>query len=148
MKPTDKISEHFNYAEITHSNLAKGIGMNNEPPAELLPKFQQMADMILENVRAHFGKPIIITSWYRNPQLNEMLGSKPTSQHILGEAVDFVVKDIPNIEVCKYIRDNLTFDQIILERTWVHCSFVDENNRKEVLTCYDGRTYKKGLRNA
>ncbi len=146
MNPTDKISEHFTYGEVIHSNLAKGIGMNNEPPTELLPKFQQMADMILENVRAHFNKPIQITSWYRNPQLNEMLGSKPTSQHILGEAVDFTIPGIDNMTVAKYIRDNLNFDQIVLERTWIHCSYVNEGNRKEVLTCKDGKNFSKGLK--
>lgn len=142
----DKISEHFTYAEVIHSNLAKGLGMNNDLPMEFLPKVQQMADMILENVRAHFGKPIQITSWYRNPQLNEMLGSKPTSQHIKGEAVDFTIPGIANIDVAKYIQKCLTYDQLILERVWLHVSYISEGNRKEVLTCYDGRTYKKGLR--
>ncbi len=146
MNPTDRISEHFTYGEIIHSNLARGIGMNNEPPVELLPKFQQMADMILENIRAHFNKPIQITSWYRNPQLNEMLGSKPTSQHVQGEAVDFTIPDIKNYDVACYIRNNLTFDQLILERTWIHCSYVNEGNRKEVLTCKDGKNFSKGLK--
>ncbi len=146
MDPTDKISEHFTYAEAIHSNLAKGIGMNNDLPVEFLPKIQQMADMILENVRAHFNKPIQITSWYRNPILNGMLSSKSTSQHILGEAVDFIVVGVPNMDVAKYIRDNVTFDQLILERTWIHCSLVSENNRKDILTCYDGTTYRKGLK--
>jgi len=145
MKPTDRISKHFTYAEVIHSALAENIGMNNEPPAELLPKVQQMADMILENVRAHFNKPIIITSWWRCPALNQMISNNPDSQHPKAEAVDFTVKDIPNIDVCKYIQKYLVFDQLILERSWIHCSFINEGNRKEVLTCYDGRTYKKGL---
>lgn len=147
MKPSDKISEHFTYAEVIHSNLAKGLGMNNDLPIELLPKVQQMADMILENVRAHFNKSIIITSWWRCQALNQMLSNNPNSQHTKAEAVDFIVKDTKNMDVAKYIRKYLTFDQLILERSWIHCSFVNEGNRKEVLTCKDGRTYKKGLLN-
>ena len=146
MKPTDRISEHFTYAEVTHSNLAKGLGMNNDLPIELLPKIQQMADMILEHIRAHFNKPIIITSWWRCPALNQMISNNPNSQHTKGEAVDFIVKDIPNIEVAKYISKHLTFDQLVLEKSWVHVSFVSEGNRKEVLTCSDGRNYRKGLK--
>lgn len=147
MKETDKISEHFTYAEVIHSNLAKGLGMNNDLPIELLPKIQQLADMVLENVRAHFNKPITITSWWRCQALNQMISNNPNSQHTKGEAVDFIVNDVPNIDVAKYIRDNLTYDQLILERSWIHCSVVDQGNRKDILTCLDGKNYKKGLLN-
>ena len=47
---------------------------------------------VLEPVRAKFDKPVTITSGYRSPELSEAIGSKATSQHCLGEAVDFEIE--------------------------------------------------------
>ena len=58
-----------------------------------------------------------------------------------------------NFEVAEYIRDNLDFDQLILEfytpgipdSGWVHVSYKSEGNRKQVLTAMkeDGKTVYK-----
>jgi len=68
---------------------------------------------------------------------------------------DFEIPSITNLELAEYIRDNLVFDQLILEyyepefgnSGWVHCSYVLNNNRMQVLN-YDGADYRKGLTNA
>lgn len=147
------ISPHFSYDEVIRSKTATDLGMDNNLPPELLPKVQLVANEILEKTRANWGKPVKINSWYRCPALNQMISNNPNSQHTKGEAVDFTIPGINNFEVASYIRDNLLFDQLILERYddenpdsgWVHCSFVDTANRKSVLRTVDGNKYLKGL---
>ena len=70
---------------------------------------------ILEPVRAHFDKPITITSGYRSEALCEAIGSKKTSQHAKGQAVDFEIAGVPNIKTAYWIQNNCDFDQLILE---------------------------------
>jgi hypothetical protein len=77
------------------------------------------------------------------------IGSRSTSQHAKGEAADFEVPGVANIELARWIRDTLDFDQLILEfhdpddptAGWVHCSYRAGGNRKQSLI-YDGNTYK------
>ncbi len=145
MNLLDKISGHFTYEEVIRSKVAAAQGMNNNLPMELLPKIQLLAEKILEPVRAHFGKPIRITSWWRCPALNQMISNNPNSQHTKAEAVDFIIPGILNISIAEYIRDNLSFDELILEASWIHCSYIESNNRMEVLRSTSGKTYKKGL---
>ena len=67
-------------------------------------------------------------------------------------------EEVSNIELAKYIKDNLEFKQLILEfynkdegpnSGWVHCSFdAGGDNKGEVLTAkrVDGKTeYYEGL---
>jgi hypothetical protein len=74
-----------------------------------------------------------------------------SSQHAKGEAADFEVPSISNLELCTWIINNLDFDQLILEcytggnTGWVHCSYKAEGNRREVLTYDKENGYRKGL---
>jgi len=95
----------------------------------------------------------VITSGYRSKALCKALGSKTTSQHAKGEAVDFEVMGIDNYDVACWVRDNLEFDQLILEHYtkgdpdsgWIHCSYKTcGHNRKQVLV-FDGKRYTEGL---
>jgi hypothetical protein len=88
--------------------------------------------------------------------LNRAIGSKSdTSQHCKGEACDFEIAGVSNLQVALWINNNCDFDQLILEywkdgepnSGWVHCSFKDGSNRKQVLT-YSGDKYINGLPDA
>ena len=107
----------------------------------------------MEPTRARFEKPIIITSGYRSEALCEAIGSKKTSQHTKGQAADFEVAGLSNLQVALWIENNCDFDQLILEfwkeeegpnSGWIHVSFSEGSNRKQVLT-FDGKSYKNGL---
>ena len=80
-------------------------------------------------------------------------GSKKTSQHAKGQAVDFEIAGVPNIKIAYWLQANVDFDQLILEfykkddpaGGWVHVSYNEAGaNRKQVLT-YDGKSYDNGL---
>ena len=119
-----------------------------------LKNLENLCYEILEPLRAKFDKPITITSGYRSPQLSEAIGSKSTSQHCKGQAVDFEIAGVSNLQVALWIDNNCDFDQLILEyytgeanSGWIHCSFVEGSNRKQVLT-YDGKQFTNGLPDA
>jgi len=144
------MSDHFSIKELTYSDTAIRLGIDNTPNDQILKNLQLVTQHILEEVRSYFDKPVKITSGYRSPALCQAIGSKPTSQHTLGQAVDFEVIGIPNKVVSDWIVNNLDFDQCILEfwkpdeynSGWVHCSYKTSGNRKMYLKAYtaNGRT--------
>lgn len=112
---------------------------------------QLVAELVFEPVRAHFGVPIFVSSFFRSPELNKAIGGARNSQHCTGEAIDLdadVFGGVSNAEVFDYIRRNLIFDQLIWEfgtarnPEWVHVSYTAGVNRKQVLKALkvEGRT--------
>jgi len=154
MNRTEKLSEHFTLGELIRSDTADRLGIDNMPPAELIPKLERICTEILEPIREHFGKPFRPSSGYRSPAVNKAVGSSTTSQHCKAEAVDFEIPGVSNYELAVWIRDNLEFDQLILEcyrpgepnSGWVHVSLKEEieANRAEVLT-YSDHKYTAGF---
>jgi len=157
IRQTDKLSENFKLSEFTKSQTASRRGINNTPNDEHLRNIKTLVDNVLQPLRDDLGKPLIITSGYRSPALNKAIGGSEDSQHSNGEAVDIECIGMSNRELAKYIRDNFTFDQLILEfynpdegenSGWVHVSYVSSDNRKEVLTALsqnDDVTYQYGI---
>lgn len=145
-----KLSSHFLLSEAVKSDTAERLGIDNTPSTSTVSVMRQTA-MEMEIVRTMLGVPITINSWFRCLELNRALKSKDTSQHIVGEAVDFVAPmfGIPKL-ICKFILDhggNIPFDQLILEHTWVHISFAIRSGqpRKQVLSLLRNGTYAIGL---
>ena len=146
----ENLSEHFTIKELTYSDTAVRLGIDNSPSNEVLINLQNLVQFILEPLRNYFDKPIKITSGYRSVELCKAIGSKPTSQHTLGEAVDFEVIGIPNQVASEWLVNNLDYDQCILEfwnpnvynSGWIHCSYKPTGNRKMYLRAVsnNGRT--------
>jgi hypothetical protein len=142
-----QLSKYFTLAELTPSATAKRLGIKNEPTPAHLECLKLLATNVLDKVREHFGKPIWISSGYRCKALNDVTpGSSATSQHCSGEAADLDQDSkgtgITNKMVFDYIKDHLTFDQLIYEYgtdanpDWVHVSWESTGKqRKQVLRC-------------
>ena len=143
-----QLSDHFSLFEFTRSQTASRLGINNNPPEQVKKRLKTLANAVLEPVRSHFGKPVRISSGYRCLALNEAIGSKSNSQHIRGEAADFEIPGVPNLEVALWVSKNLQYDQVIWEygslkdpaAGWIHCSYKTEGNRNIVLTVMDNTT--------
>ena len=152
-----QLSKHFTLSEMEKSQTAVRKGISNKAGSGEIKNLTDLCYEVLEPVRIKFDKPVIITSGYRSPELCEAIGSKATSQHAKGQAVDFEIAGVSNLQVALWIQNNCDFDQLILEfwkeedkdpnSGWVHCSYVDGSNRKQVLT-FDGKSYKNGLPDA
>ena len=147
-----KLSGHFSLSELTKSQTAVRKGIDNQPTLEHIENLTELCTHVLEPTRRNFGKPMVITSGYRSEELCEAIGSSKNSQHAKGEAADFEMFGIDNKELAKYIKNNLVFDQLILEfynpddpsSGWVHCSYNKEENRKQSLL-YNGKDYTEWL---
>lgn len=145
------LSDHFTLEEAIASETAERNGINNIPDSDTIRVMQKTADK-MEKVRALLGdSPLHINSWYRCPILNMKIGSQSTSQHLKGEAVDFICPKFGSpLAICKQIIEYkalIPFDQLILEHTWVHISFaiLNGNPRGHVLSLLTNKKYAAGL---
>ena len=136
-----KLSENFSLQELTKSQTAERKGIDNTPSAEHQENLKSLCTSILQPVRDHFGRVVTISSGYRSPELCVAIGSKTTSQHAKGDAADFEIFGVSNKELADYINENLEYDQLILEywkesdpnSGWVHCSFSQNQKRRQYL---------------
>ena len=138
----DNISKHITYKEATHSNTATRKGITNSPSDEQLENMKTLAENVLEPAREHYGKPIYYNSFFRAMALNSAIGGSHTSQHCSGEAADIDTKGregFSNANLFNWIKDNCDFDQLLwefgtdVEPDWVHVSYREGNNRKQIL---------------
>ena len=145
-----KLSANFTLSELTKSQTAVRKNIKNEPSTAHVENLIHLAETVLQPVRDHFGKPVVISSGYRSPELCEAIGSSTKSQHARGEAADFEIMGVDNMQLAMWINKNTDFDQLILEfyepgdpnSGWVHCSAVREGSRGQVLKAskVEGRT--------
>lgn len=114
------LSPHFSLEELTRTDHRE---FDNTPPPEVMPNLRRMA-LLMEQVREVLVQPIIVTSGYRSKQVNDAVGSKDTSQHRLGCAVDFRCTQLKPDNIVKMLRaSKVPFDQLIREfDSWTHIS--------------------------
>ena len=145
------LSEHFSLEELTASEVAARAGIDNSPSAETMQNLLRLA-VRLELVRAALGNnPLHVTSGYRSPRLNQMVGGSKNSMHMQGLAADILCPAFgPPLEVCRAIaKSGIAADQIIHEfGRWCHVGLAPEGHaaRNELLTIANVVTgYELGL---
>jgi hypothetical protein len=120
-----QLSDHFSLEELT---ITMHREYDNTPNADQINNLTRVAQL-LEQVKALLGgKPVMVNSGYRSPQVNLAVGSKPTSQHCLGCAADIRVPGMTPDEVVQAIRaSDIQYDQLIREfDSWTHISVPNE----------------------
>ena len=132
-----KLTPNFSLEELTHSEIAERLGLDNTPDEAVKANLVRLAKM-LEEVRRILGRPIMVNSAYRSIKVNEAVGSKSTSQHCIGCAADIKVPGLtPDNIVKEILKTNIEFDQLIREfDSWVHISIPNkfaDKPRKQVL---------------
>lgn len=133
-----KISKHFALSEMTVSDTAARRGLKNIPFGKQLENLRETAEK-MDAIREHLGRPIIVTSGYRSPEVNAAVGGSKTSAHCHGLAVDFTCPGFGTpLEVARAIsKMGIEFDQLIHEfGSWVHIGFAEPGkpSRKQILT--------------
>lgn len=130
-----QLSAHFTLEEAVLSQTASRLSINNDPPLDVVRNMKAAA-LGLELVRLELGGlPIHINSWYRCPALNQAVGSKPTSDHISGFAIDLTCPQFGSARdiVLAIKASNIQFQQLIWEfDSWAHISF--NGMKRQVLT--------------
>jgi hypothetical protein len=144
-----RLSSCFNLEDFALSETAIREGLDNTPPADVVEGLRQLAENVLEPVKAQFDTRPQISSGYRCPALNSRIGGVPDSQHITGQAVDFELPGQDLLEVACWMRDSLDYDQLLLERAggkvWIHCSYVSPSANRREVKWFDGATWHSGL---
>ena len=147
-----KLTPNFSVRELTKSQTAERKGIDNTPTEEHIENLKLLCENILQPTRDEWGV-VSVSSGYRSPALCVAIGSKKTSQHAKGQAVDLEIFGVPNIKTAYWLQNNVDFDQLIMEYYdpedpaggWVHISYHEsDSNRKQVLT-FDGKKYTEGL---
>lgn len=125
------ITDNITLEELLRSSQAERYGINNfAPPYSVIVSLTKLCVNVLEPVIEHFHEPLRISSGYRCPKLNELVGGVYQSQHINGQAVDIYLDGDTEREqrYFQFIRSSIDFDQLILEgnqsTSWIHVSYV------------------------
>lgn len=151
-----KLTANFTLAEMTKSETALRLGIDNEPDEQQLAALQTLCEKVLQPVRDYYGMGVKVNSALRTLPVNRAIGSGDNSHHVRGMAADIEIPGIPNAELAEWIAEHLEFTQLILEfytpgipdSGWVHVSYVPEDLKKQVLTAtkQNGKTvYLPGL---
>lgn len=133
-----KYTEHFD--DKTDPKI-----MNGEKNVEAQNKLKIVLTE-LDKARIEHGKPFKITSGYRSPEYNKIIGGAAKSQHQYGEAVDFQSEG--NLfNIFRYIYLHLEYDQVIYEsregKVWIHFSLKEKDNRNQSLIAIYNSITKK-----
>jgi len=146
-----KLSKNFTIREFVKSQTAKRKEIDNSIQDEkILNNLINLCENVVQPIRDHYKIAFSPNSGFRSLSLNRLLGSKDTSQHVLGQAVDLEIPRVNNQDLFDYVRKELNFDQVILEyydgvnpsSGWVHISYVsDKDNRNRAMT-FDGTHYR------
>ena len=113
-----KLSKNLTLAEAVRSETAKRVGIDNKPTKEHIENLKVTAENALKN-------------------------SSNTSLHMTGQAMDIDMDhtSISNKQIFDFIKDELDFDTLLWEHgedspSWVHVSYREGRNRKQVLEAY------------
>lgn len=132
--------KNFKLSEFFVSSTADKNGIKNEPSLDARATIERninlLVDNVLDPIRDKFCAPVIITSGYRCPQVNKLVGGANNSQHMSGCAADFHIKGFTYLmmrQVFLNIYDTMDFDQLIYYRgkNIIHVSYVENANRHE-----------------
>ena len=140
-----KLTENFNLNELIKSQIAERKGIPNNPSSDHIDALKKLCESVLQPLRNHYESPVIITSGYRSAELCLAIGSSINSQHAKGQAADLEIIGVSNYDTALWIKNNLDFDQLILEfwkgedepnSGWIHVSYVGKKNRKQSLRAF------------
>lgn len=147
------LTRSFTLDEMRVSQTAARLGLDNTPSADVIAELHRLCETILQPLREHFRRPVVVSSGYRSPAVNRAVGGAPTSDHQYGRAADIIVPGMSVRELALFVSQSpLPYDQCISEfDRWVHVSIAPPGARarRQALTASraaDGRTvYTPGI---
>ena len=139
----ENISKHISWEEATKSQSAIRAKISNIPNEQELANMRLTAEKCFEPLREWYGKPLVISSFFRCKALNTLIKGSKTSQHIKGQAIDIDTgNNAENAKLFNWCKDNLEFDELIWEYgdktgpSWVHISYNEGKNQQEIINVH------------
>lgn len=124
-----KLTEHFTLEEMTRSATANANKIDNTPSQPIIDWLQYLCINVLEPLRTHIQRPISISSGYRCPRLNTLVGGVGKSQHMYGQAADIrILSKEDGDKIFAYLKCNKFVSKALYERSkstgarWIHVS--------------------------
>jgi zinc D-Ala-D-Ala carboxypeptidase len=148
----DKISKYYTIYDVENSDNADQYGIENKLDTLSRLRAQRLALTVLDPISDYLNSRLFISSWFRSPLLNRIVGSKDKSDHTKANAVDIehfingVQRNDLIIEAI--IRKNINFDQLILEKgdiknpNWIHISTKGALNNRNQIMYFNGLNYQ------
>lgn len=139
MDYNEQLTRNIKLSEMVYSKKAIEKDIVNIPDDNSLINLKALAVNVLQPIRDYFGSPLVISSGFRSPKLNKLVGGSITSDHLTGRACDFTVQGFSVETVFKAIiqlnrQGKLPFKQLINEYgKWIHISYDDLNNKADIL---------------
>ena len=81
MNKNNQISKNFTVEEFTYSRKAIENGIDNMPGESQIAAIRLLITQLIQPLRDRLGEPIAITSGYRCPEVNRLVGGVVNSQH-------------------------------------------------------------------
>lgn len=125
------MSKNFTLQEMVASDTARKKGIDNTPSFEVVSHLDELCNNLLQPLRDAWGSSIQVTSGYRCPKLNQVVGGSSTSAHLLGYASDLQIPDMKKFDefvqfVVSWLKDK-PFDQCLIEKSgktrWLHLGY-------------------------
>lgn len=148
---TIRLSPSFMLDEFITSAEGERAGIDNTPPPPVILQLKRLCTLALQPLRDELQRPVVISSGFRCPRLNRLIGGASDSAHMYGRAADVKVPGMHPKEVCAIVqRLRLPFDRLIYEGTWTHIGIEDEGAQPRgwVMTAHfgpGGTTYTPGV---
>ncbi|MDH8702593.1 zinc D-Ala-D-Ala carboxypeptidase [Dysgonomonadaceae bacterium PH5-43] len=127
------LTKNFTLNEMVNSEVGRRLKIANQPNAQQIENLKILCEHLLQPLRDACGQPLSISSGYRCRKLNEAVGGSSSSDHTHGRAVD-ITTDNPMAILAWVCRLNLSFDQAIIYKRFIHLSYRDKDtNRNQVI---------------
>lgn len=137
-----QLSEHLTLEEVTHSNTATRLGIDNSASKEIIEHLKVLANTIFETIYTFLDGKLVISSGYRCDALNKAVKGAKNSYHTKGMALDIISTNpkIDNKALFEFAKNLPAFSEVIWEYgtknepKWVHVAYDPNKLNKEVLT--------------
>lgn len=145
-----KTPKHFDLEELLDSSTARKLSDQNMPSWTIVENLLELA-LFLDGIREAWGKPVYVSSGFRNEKINKAVGGVATSAHLRGDAADIYVAggktamDKFGEFLVDYLKDK-RFDQLLREKSksggyWYHISLKNKDGlqRKQIKDMFVNR---------